>query len=85
MVGTLYWTAVTYGAITVLQVVGHKNGLEMLDNADPLLLIVGLPMIPVGLVLGRMVRWEDMILRYIQNRQRSARKMKLLRLILPLP
>lgn len=26
LVGSLYWTAVTYGAITVLQVVGHNEG-----------------------------------------------------------
>lgn len=85
MVGSLYWTAVTYGAVTVMQVVGHEDGLEMMEKADPLVLLIGLPAIPVGLVLGRMVRWEDMILRVIQNRQGLARKFPLLSLILPLP
>lgn len=84
MVGSLYWTAVTYGAVTVLQVVGHQEGLEMMEKSDPLVLLIGLPAIPVGLVLGRMVRWEDMILRFIQNRQGLARKFPLLSLILPL-
>lgn len=56
-----------------------------MENADPLVLLVGLPAIPVGLILGRMIRWEDMILRFIQNRQRAARKFSLLSLILPLP
>lgn len=85
MVGSLYWTAVTYGAVTVMQVVGHEDGLEMMEKADPLVLLIGLPAIPVGLVLGRMVRWEDMVLRLIQNRQGLARKFPLLSLILPLP
>lgn len=85
LVGSLYWTAVTYGAVTVLQVVGHQDGLEMMEKSDPLVLLIGLPAIPVGLVLGRMVRWEDMILRFIQNRQGLARKFPLLSLILPLP
>lgn len=84
IVGSLYWTAVTYGAITILQVVGHKEGLSLMENADPLVLLIGLPAIPVGLVLGRMIRWEDMILRFIQNRQRAI-KFPLLSLILPVP
>lgn len=85
MVGSLYWTAVTYGAVTVLQVVGHQEGLDMMENADPLVLLIGLPAIPVGLVMGRMVRWEDIILRLIQNRIGLARKFPLLSLVLPLP
>lgn len=85
MVGSLYWTAVTYGAVTVLQVVGHQEGLDMMENADPLVLLIGLPAIPVGLVMGRMVRWEDIILRLIQNRLGLARKFPLLNLVLPLP
>lgn len=85
MVGSLYWTAVTYGAVTVLQVVGHQEGLDMMENADPLVLLIGLPAIPVGLVMGRLVRWEDIILRLIQNRVGLARKFPLLSLVLPLP
>jgi E3 ubiquitin-protein ligase MARCH5 len=45
--------------------------------------MVALPAIPVCLVLGRMIRWEDAILRYIQNRQRKS--FRLLGLILPMP
>lgn len=83
IVGSLYWTAVTYGAITVLQVVGHKEGLVVMENADPFVLLIGLPAIPIGLILGRMIRWEDMILRLIQNRRNV--KLPLLSLILPVP
>lgn len=35
----------------VLQVFGHKNGLDMLERADPLVLLIGLPAIPAGLIL----------------------------------
>lgn len=45
--------------------------------------MVALPAIPVCLVLGRMIRWEDAILRYIQHRQRKS--FRLLGLILPIP
>lgn len=82
-VGSLYWTSVTYGAITVLQVLGHNEGLEILESTDHIFLMVALPAIPVCLVLGRMIRWEDYILRYLQNRQRKS--YRLLSLILPIP
>ncbi|XP_052221887.1 E3 ubiquitin-protein ligase MARCHF5-like [Dreissena polymorpha] len=61
--GTVYWTSVTYGAVTVMQVLGHKEGLNVMEGADPLFLLIGLPMIPLFLILGKMVRWEDYILR----------------------
>ena len=60
--GSLYWSAVTYGAITVMQTVGHKNALEMMEKEDPLFLLAFLPVIPFGLILGRMVKWEDYLL-----------------------
>ncbi|XP_042081306.1 E3 ubiquitin-protein ligase MARCH5 isoform X1 [Haplochromis burtoni] len=63
MVGSIYWTAVTYGAVTVMQVVGHKEGLDVMERADPLFLLIGLPTIPVMLILGKMIRWEDYVLR----------------------
>ncbi|KAM9338241.1 E3 ubiquitin-protein ligase MARCHF5 [Symphorus nematophorus] len=67
VVGTVYWSAVTYGAVTVMQVVGHKKGLCVMERADPLFLLMGLPTIPVVLVLGKMIRWEDYIVRLWQR------------------
>ncbi|XP_040013833.1 E3 ubiquitin-protein ligase MARCHF5 [Xiphias gladius] len=67
VVGTVYWSAVTYGAVTVMQVVGHKKGLYAMERADPLFLLLGLPTIPVVLVLGKMIRWEDYIVRLWQR------------------
>lgn len=34
-----------------------------MERADPLFLLMGLPTIPVVLVLGRLIRWEDYVLR----------------------
>ncbi|XP_068429716.1 E3 ubiquitin-protein ligase MARCHF5 isoform X2 [Clinocottus analis] len=67
VVGTVYWSAVTYGAVTVMQVVGHKKGLMLMERADPLFLLMGLPTIPVLLVLGKMIRWEDAVVRLLQR------------------
>lgn len=67
LMGTAYWSAVTYGAVTVMQVVGHKKGLYVMERADPLFLLMGLPTIPVVLVLGKMIRWEDYFVRLWQR------------------
>ncbi|CAF0737643.1 unnamed protein product [Didymodactylos carnosus] len=68
LVGSVYWTAVTYGAVTIMQVcvfiLGHKEGLSVMEKADPLFLLIGLPTIPTGLILGRMIRWEDAVLKF---------------------
>lgn len=71
VVGSLYWSAVTFGAVSVMQVMGHQEGLKVMKSADPLFLLVALPTIPFGLILGKMVRWEDYVLQvwrdYSQN------------------
>ena len=35
----------------------------MMERADPLFLLIGLPTIPVMLILGKMIRWEEYVLR----------------------
>uniref|UniRef100_A0A6V7MBS8 E3 ubiquitin-protein ligase MARCHF5 n=1 Tax=Bracon brevicornis TaxID=1563983 RepID=A0A6V7MBS8_9HYME len=80
VVGSVYWTAVTYGAVTVMQVVGHKDGLTLMEQADPLVLLVGLPTIPIMLVLGKMCRWEDQALRFLRK---HSCKLPILRHFLP--
>jgi len=67
-VGALYWTTVTYGAVTVMQVVGHADGLTLMETADPLLLLFALPLVPVGLVLGKMVKWQEPVLHFLRAR-----------------
>lgn len=47
--------------------VGHKKGLDVMERADPLFLLMGLPTIPVMLVLGKMIRWEDYVVRLWQR------------------
>jgi len=79
-VGSLYWTCVTYGAITVMQIAGHDKGLSLMERADPLFLLVSLPLVPVGLVLGKMIRWQDPVLRFLRTR---LPKVPLTKYILP--
>jgi len=67
-VGSLYWTCVTYGAVTVMQVTGHDKGLSLMETRDPLFLLVSLPLVPVGLVLAKMIRWQEPVLNFMRAR-----------------
>ncbi|XP_065212396.1 E3 ubiquitin-protein ligase MARCHF5-like [Planococcus citri] len=80
LAGAVYWTAITYGAITIMQVVGHEEGLAVMGQAHALVLIVGLPAIPVMLIFGKMVRWEETALIVLRK---YTPKIPILKYILP--
>ncbi|XP_057669367.1 E3 ubiquitin-protein ligase MARCHF5 isoform X1 [Diorhabda carinulata] len=80
VVGAIYWCAVTYGAITIMQVIGQKEGLAIMEQADPLVLLIGLPAIPVALVLGKMIRWEDALLTFMRK---NLSKIPIIRNVFP--
>lgn len=42
---------------------GYEEGRRLVDEADILLLIIGLPAIPIGLILAKLIKWEDFILK----------------------
>ncbi|XP_058064431.1 E3 ubiquitin-protein ligase MARCHF5 [Anopheles bellator] len=80
---SVYWSALTFGAVTVLQSTGYEKGLSLLGEAEPYALMLCLPTIPVALILGRMFRWEDIVLRFLQKRQFRDRQYPIISLILP--
>jgi len=79
-VGSLYWSCITFGAVTLMQTVGQEKGQVIIERADPLFLIVSLPLVPVGLVLSRMIRWEEPVLKTLR---RVVPKVPILRNLLP--
>jgi len=60
---SLYWSATTYGAISLMQILGHKEGLDLMEKTDPLFLLVGLPTIPVIMVCGKLLPWDEYLLK----------------------
>lgn len=50
---------------------GYNEGRRIVDEADPLLLVIGLPVIPIALILAKLIKWEDFVL---QLWKRSAQK-----------
>ena len=51
-----------------------------MEKADPLIMLIGLPTIPVMLMLGRLIRWEDAVLKFWRK---HSTKLPLLNLIFP--
>lgn len=61
---SLYWTAVSFGAVSVMQVTGPDRAWQIImEKPDPMFVLVGLPTIPFALVLVEMFRWEDYLLK----------------------
>lgn len=58
---------------------GYDEGRRVVDESDPLLLVIGLPVIPITLILAKLIKWEDLILRlWIQNAYRLPRPLSYL-------
>uniref|UniRef100_A0A914WS79 E3 ubiquitin-protein ligase MARCHF5 n=1 Tax=Plectus sambesii TaxID=2011161 RepID=A0A914WS79_9BILA len=73
ILGSVYWSAVTYGAVTIMEILGYKRALHVMEKTDPMVLIIGLPTIPILLVVGRMIRYEEALVRIVDrtvNRQK---------------
>merc|ERR1712226_1411426 len=66
-VGAVVWSSVTFGAVTLMQVVGHDEGLMLMERTDPLLILVSLTMVPWGLVSINLIRWDNLCLRFLRR------------------
>lgn len=64
---SIYWSAMSYGALTVLQVFGFEEGMKVMRNAQVMVLVVGLPSIPLALIFGKTVRWEETVLTFLRR------------------
>ncbi|RWS24698.1 hypothetical protein B4U80_10874, partial [Leptotrombidium deliense] len=58
----VYWSAFSYGVATVLHVMGIEEGKIAIEKADALTLLFVVPSIPIMLIIGRCVKWEDQFL-----------------------
>ncbi|KAH8419673.1 hypothetical protein KR009_000758, partial [Drosophila setifemur] len=70
LAATVYFTAVGYGVLTLLQVAGYEKGIRLLQE-DPTLLMILLPSVPTIMLLGRMVGWDDGLVRWLRRYQRQ--------------
>ncbi|KAB0794541.1 hypothetical protein PPYR_11380 [Photinus pyralis] len=54
-------------ALSLQLVVGQKEGLAVMEQSDPLVLLIGLPAIPIALIVGKLIRWEDAVLNFMRK------------------
>ncbi|VVC28105.1 Zinc finger, RING-CH-type,Zinc finger, RING/FYVE/PHD-type [Cinara cedri] len=80
VVSTLYWSAASYGAVTVMQVMGEQEAITFMEDTDPYMLLLILPAIPLSLILGKTINWEETLLLVMQ---RFTSQLPLLRTIMP--
>lgn len=52
----------------MVEVMGIEDSKRIIDESDPLLLIIGLPVIPVALILAKLIKWEDALLKLWRKR-----------------
>lgn len=48
--GGVSWCLITHGAMTMFVTFGHKRALRIMESEDPRVLLIGLFLIPVGLI-----------------------------------
>lgn len=59
---------------------GEQEAISMMEKTDPYMLLLILPSIPVSLILGKTVNWEETLLILVQ---RFASQLPILRTIMP--
>jgi E3 ubiquitin-protein ligase MARCH5 len=46
-----------------MQILDQKDAFKVMDQADPLVMLIALPSIPIMLVLCRFIKWEEFLLK----------------------
>jgi len=59
---------------------GEREAITMMENTDSYMLLLVLPSIPLSLILGKTINWEETLLLFVQ---RFASQLPLLRTIMP--
>lgn len=59
-----YWSSLSFGALTLLQINGVQKGLNILKSSNVFVSAILLPVIPIALVCGRFLHWES-VLQYL--------------------
>ncbi|BES89147.1 e3 ubiquitin-protein ligase [Nesidiocoris tenuis] len=57
VLASLYWSALTYGAMTVVYVGGHRST-DVVQSIHPTVVLMGLPLIPLATILVGSIEWE---------------------------
>lgn len=59
---------------------GEQEAIIMMEDTDPYMLLLMLPSIPLSLILGKTINWEETLLILVQ---RFSSQLPMLRTIMP--
>ena len=46
---------------------GHADAVHIMEQMDPLILLIGLPAVPIMLVLFKLIKWDEFLLNLWQK------------------
>lgn len=49
------------------QIMGHSEAVHVMEQMDPLILLIGLPAVPIVLVLFKLIKWDEFLLNLWQK------------------
>ena len=63
----LYWNSFSYGLFTVYVMLGKEETVALLERADPIFVVVGLPLLPVTLIIVNSIPWVEKAIAFCCN------------------
>ena len=63
----LYWNSFSYGLFTTYVMLGKEETAALIERADPIFVVVGLPLLPVSLILANSVPWVEKAITFYCN------------------
>ncbi|XP_054163661.1 E3 ubiquitin-protein ligase MARCHF5-like [Oppia nitens] len=61
--GAVYMSAFSYGVLTCLQIIGSEKTTQLIEGSNKTIALLGFPSIPFILCAGKLINWENWILR----------------------
>lgn len=67
LITAAYWSSLSYGLLTMLQIYGSDEGIDMIKNNNIIISATVLPSIPIVLILSRFIKWEKTIEKFFPS------------------
>lgn len=73
---SLYWCSFSYGFFTCCQIIGQQQTIRLIERSDPVVVVVGFPLIPVSLIIFKSLPLQSFVLRFlVKDVPRAAQRL----------
>ena len=59
---SLYWCSFSYGFFTSCQILGQRETIQLIEKSDPVVVVIGFPLIPISLIVFNSIPMERFML-----------------------